>query len=32
MEVVLGNDGGRLRLLVPNAPLVVPMVQQALGG
>lgn len=32
MEVVLGNDGGRLRLLVPNVPMVVPMVQSALGG
>ena len=32
LEVVLGNDGGRLRLLVPNAPMVVPMVQSALGG
>ena len=32
MEVVLGNDGGRLRLLVPNAPFIVPMVQTALEG
>jgi hypothetical protein len=32
MEVVLGNDGGRLRLLVPNAPFIVPMVQTALKG
>jgi hypothetical protein len=32
LEIVLGNDGGRLRLLVPNLPMVAGMVQAALAG
>ncbi len=32
LEVVLGNDQGRLRLLVPGVPLLAGMVQAALGG
>ncbi len=31
LEVVLGNDRGRLRLLVPQVPFVPGMVQSALG-
>ncbi len=32
LEIVLGNDGGRLRLLVPNLPMVAGMVQAVLAG
>ena len=31
-EVILGNDRGRLRLLVPNIPFVTPIIQQALAS
>jgi hypothetical protein len=32
LEIILGNDQGKLRLLVPNIPFVVPMVTRALAS